>query len=148
VRKWRNDPLALPSLRTKEPLTEAQQESFFVNVVSVSGRHKYYSLYLSDEFVGFGGLTFLGRVPGEGEISLIVNPSFRSHGLGLAAVTALLVRAFDVIRLSTVIGECYNVEGGSILFWQKVIHSLQDLYSCSGVWTRDAFCWAWRKEEA
>lgn len=135
VRQWRNAPDVLPMLRTREPLTVEQQEAFYRDVIcNPSSNHRYYTLVETefkvlpigrtgleivgrDVFVGMGGLTYLDRVPGEGEISLILGPDFRRSGLGTLAVSALLAEAAR-LGLTSVVGECYYANHARA-FWLK-----------------------------
>jgi RimJ/RimL family protein N-acetyltransferase len=132
--------------------TEAEQAAFYRDVVcNPEADHRYYAIeatrlpevvFYGDHeyfemparvcFVGFGGLTYLGRVPGEAEISLIVNPRWRRTGIGRMAVDALLAEAFGPLGLTSVVGECY--ETGNLPFWTKRI-----------VERPAALRWTWRK---
>lgn len=107
VREWRNDPKVLPMLRTGYK-TEEEQVRFYLDVIcGPESEHRYYAIEDEHLFVGMGGLTYLGRVPGEGEISLIVGPMFRSKGIGEQAVRGLVDEGFSALSLSRVIGQCY-----------------------------------------
>ena len=120
VRQWRNAPDVLPMLRTQEPLTEEQQAAFYCDVVmNPDSHHRYYALRHHGQFVGMGGLTYLDRVPGEGEISLILGPTFRRGGLGTLAVQALREEA-KRLGLAWVVGECYDANPAR-QFWVKTI---------------------------
>jgi RimJ/RimL family protein N-acetyltransferase len=132
VRVWRNAPDVLPMLRTKEPLTEEQQASFYRDVVrNLDADHRYYAIECNGVFVGLGGLTYLSRQPGEAEISLILGPEFRGHGIGTEAVSRLLDQAW-ALGLTSVIGECYAT--GNLNFWVKRILERQATVR-----------WTWRK---
>jgi RimJ/RimL family protein N-acetyltransferase len=137
VREWRNDPAVLPMLRTGYK-TEAEQAAFYRDVVcNTESDHRYYAMTARvpvlcgtyhdaagtsygpafgqrTEFVGLGGLTYLSRVPGEAEISLILGPAFRGKGYGVEAVGALLDEAAR-LDLRWVIGEC--LADGPRRFW-------------------------------
>ena len=120
VRLWRNAPDVLPTLRTKEPLTAEQQAAFYRDVVcNPDSNHRYYGLFLLGAFVGLGGLTYLDRVPGEGEISLILDPEVRGSGLGAQAVQRLREEGAR-LGLKIIVGECYNVNPAQS-FWVKQI---------------------------
>lgn len=121
VRQWRNEPDVLPMLRTREPLTIEQQVAFFRDVVcNPAQNHRYYALIDEQgQFVGLGGLTYLDRTPGEGEISLILGPKFRGGGLGMSAVQALRVEG-GRLGLRWIVGECYDVNPAQS-FWVKVV---------------------------
>jgi RimJ/RimL family protein N-acetyltransferase len=129
VREWRNDPAVLPMLRTGYK-TEAEQAAFYRDVVcNPESEHRYYAivatyvdedtLELRDLFVGLGGLTYLGRVQGEAEISLIIDPAKRGLRLGHMSVVALLRHAFSELGLSAVSGECYPA--GNRRFWGRML---------------------------
>lgn len=116
VRRWRNDPAVLPGLRTGYK-TAADQAAFYRSVIcDPQADHRYYALVHADTFIGLGGLTYLSRVQGEAEISMILDPSQRGKGLGSAAVDALLDEAWR-LGLTSVIGECYAQ--GNVGFWSK-----------------------------
>ena len=122
VRTWRNLPDVLPMLRTREPLTAEQQATFYRDIVcdpSPTPRHRYYALSHEDQFVGMGGLTYLDRVEGEGEISLILGPDFRQGGLGTLAVDALRTEG-GRLGLQWIVGTCYDANPGRA-FWVKTI---------------------------
>jgi len=133
VRIWRNAPDVLPTLRTKEPLTAEQQAAFYRDVVSnPDSNHRYYALIAirlenplyeqsrrREDFVGLGGLTYLDRVPGEGEISLILDPAVRGSGLGAQAVQRLREEGLG-IGLHTIVGECYDTNPAQ-MFWVKEV---------------------------
>jgi RimJ/RimL family protein N-acetyltransferase len=123
VRQWRNAPDVLPMLRTKVPLTVEQQQAFYRDVIAnPDSNHRYYALVHESLFIGMGGLTYLDRVPGEAEISLILGPEFRRAGLGRAAVLALRAEALRV-GLAWIIGECYETNPARD-FWVKVTSRL------------------------
>ncbi len=136
VRIWRNAPDVFPMLRTGYK-TEEQQAAFYRDVVcNPNSNHRYYALEAvrlgyanwngefeptrTPTFIGIGGLTYLDRVPGEAEISLVLGPDFRRSGLGTAAVDALLVEAFGRLGLSAVTGECYAANPAKG-FWRTVV---------------------------
>jgi RimJ/RimL family protein N-acetyltransferase len=133
VRLWRNAPDVLPTLRTKEPLTVEQQAAFYRDVIcNPASNHRYYALWATrlahpldenrlrrDVFVGLGGLTYLDRVPGEGEISLILDPAVRGSGLGAQAVQLLRAEGAR-LGLQWIIGECYDANP-SQMFWVKEV---------------------------
>jgi RimJ/RimL family protein N-acetyltransferase len=135
VRQWRNAPDVLPMLRTKEPLTKEQQEAFYRDVVcNPASNHRYYALMsnrlsrtaeefadglLQPEFIGLGGLTYLDRTPGEGEISLLLGPQFRGRRLGAEAVQLLRMKA-TLLGLRWVVGECYD-SNPARRFWIKQV---------------------------
>jgi RimJ/RimL family protein N-acetyltransferase len=119
VRLWRNDPAVLPMLRTKEPLTEAQQDAFYERIKQGNWwPHAYVALEEDGRFVGLGGITHI-RAGEQGEISLILGPEFRGKGYGAKAVAVLLAWAKDALGLRFVVGECYKT--GNLAFWLKVL---------------------------
>jgi RimJ/RimL family protein N-acetyltransferase len=136
VRQWRNAPDVLPTLRTKEPLTAEQQAAFFRDVIcNPLSTHRFFALeavrlgYVEfggefesvrkPTFIGLGGLTYLDRAPGEGEISLLLGPDFRGRGFGDAAVQALRAKATE-LGLEWIVGECYDTNPAQA-FWVKVL---------------------------
>lgn len=107
IREWRNAPDVLPMLRTGSK-TEAEQDRFYNDIiVNPASPHRYYALEADGQFVGMGGLTYLNRLAGFGEISLLLGPQYRRAGLGSCAVGALLTEAFGPLQLWAVFGECY-----------------------------------------
>lgn len=128
VRLWRNDPAVLPMLRTGYK-TEGEQSWFYrrhiepsrfwriVDAIMGGPNHRYFAVVLDGAFVGMGGLTYLRREPGVGEISLILGPAHRGKGVGEQAVAELLNEAarMDLYR---VVGECYYT--GAVRFWRRV----------------------------
>lgn len=143
VRVWRNDPAVLPMLRTGFK-TEAEQTAFYHDVVCTpSAPHRYYALEHESAFIGLGGLTYLDRIPGQAEISLILGPAFRGRGLGSAAVDVLLRAAFGRLGLRTVIGECYAANL-AIGFWAKLVATRPEVttfeYNGAG-----SLLWTWSR---
>ncbi len=119
VRLWRNN--CLEALRTPYPLTEEQQERFYMDVVcNKDAPHKYWSIYDDDKFIAFGGLTHISWENRIAEISLIVNPAHREQGIGEECVKLLLAEGFGKMGLATIFGEvyCCNLEG--LAFWRKI----------------------------
>jgi RimJ/RimL family protein N-acetyltransferase len=121
VRHWRNAPDVLRTLRTRDPLTAEQQAAFYRTVICnpASSRHRYYALLHLGAFVGLGGLTYLDRVPQEGEISLILDPLFRQSGLGGQAVHLLRAEGAR-LGLEWIVGECYD-DNPAQTFWVKQV---------------------------
>lgn len=124
VRQWRNAPDVLPMLRTREPLTVEQQAAFYRNIVcNPRSGHRYFALMHEHEFVGLGGLTYIGSKPDDqetsGEISLILGPQFRLGGLGGAAVQALRAEG-GRLGLRWIVGECYDANP-AIAFWVRMV---------------------------
>lgn len=115
---WRSAPDVTPMLRTGAKTPE-EQTAFHRDVIgnSASG-HQFYAVDVRGEFAGLGGLTYLDRVPGEAEITLILGPASRGRGLGTLAVDALLAEARR-LGLTAVIGECYAV--GNLAFWTRQV---------------------------
>jgi RimJ/RimL family protein N-acetyltransferase len=150
VREWRNDPAVLPMLRTGYK-TEADQAAFYRDVVcNPEADHRYYALedlrgFIAGGFLGLGGLTYLSRVPGEAEISLILGPQARGQGYSVEAVAALLSEA-ELLGLRAVTGEC--LKGGPKMFWASMYFGLE----WPG-WTRGKACnhdggsfvWRWER---
>jgi RimJ/RimL family protein N-acetyltransferase len=127
VRQWRNAPDVLSMLRTREPLTVEQQEAFYRDVVcNPQSNHRYYSLMHDGQFIGQGGLTYLEREHGAGEISLLLGPEFRRAGLGTVAVQALraegtrLRTEWSPHCLRWITGECYDINPARE-FWVKMV---------------------------
>lgn len=138
VRVWRNDPDVLPMLRTGFK-TSAEQAMFYQDVIcNPHADHWYFAMLGDGRFLGMGGLTYLSRAPGEGEISLIVAPGMRGVGFGSACVDVLLQEAWTR-GLYAVIGECYP--HGAIGFWQRQFRQANcrtDIW-----WTGSSLHWRW-----
>ncbi len=138
VRVWRNAPDVLPMLRTGAK-TEAEQAAFYRDVVSnPQSDHRYYAIDADGQFVGMGGLTYLSRVPGEAEISLILGPQARRRGVGNESVLALVVEA-KRLGLSRIVGECYR-RSPALGFWEKFVAVMASDYR----WDGDSLKFAWR----
>lgn len=128
VRFWRNQ--ARKTLRTPYPLTEEQQDAFYMDVVcNPHSPHRYWACIqdtLDREhdiypgtLLGMGGLTFIQWENRIAEISLILDPYFRGMGLGKEAVDLILAEGFDRMGLKTIFGECYCTHEG-VEFWKKI----------------------------
>jgi RimJ/RimL family protein N-acetyltransferase len=146
VRIWRNDPAVRPMLRTREPLTEAQQDAFYERITSGESEHAYFALEHEGQFVGLGGLTHLtedakGGHWAQAEISLIIGPEFRARGLGTMAVDLLLSQAKSM-RIPSVVGECYST--GNLEFWWKQIAKQIAKRPDTKVWHKGgSMFWRW-----
>lgn len=160
VREWRNATDVLPMLRTGYK-TADEQAAFYRDVIcNPASNHRYYAIVAplctcgqlaadcrcTGVFLGLGGLTYLDRTPGEGEISLIIGPEFRGRGYGTAAVDALLAKAFGPLQLRSVMGECY-FRSPAILFWESLIARDDCPYWYENVEAGDdaSVCWRWGK---
>jgi RimJ/RimL family protein N-acetyltransferase len=134
VREWRNAPDVLPMLRTGFK-TEEEQEQFYWRVIqSPQSRHRYYAIERDSEFVGMGGLTH--RRWRGAEISLILAPAHRRHGIGREAV-ALLLEEADGLGLKRVTGECYQ-DNPAAEFWARLVAE-------SGAFVKgNRYKWTWR----
>jgi len=146
VRAWRNDPDVLPMLRTGYK-TEAEQETFYWTHcywpwwrrLMQSPEHRYYAVTVEDACVGITGLTYLSRVIGEAEISLVLGPMYRRVGIGPQAIDLLLAEAWH-LGLDAVIGECYPF--GNVTFWRR------EATKRGAAFTRkDDGSWIWRWEK-
>lgn len=129
VRDWRQ---RAGGLRTG-PKTEAQQRAFWADVVTNPySDHRYYAICERhrNEMMAFGGLTYLGRRTGEGEVSLLVAPELRGLGVGTLAVRLLLNQA-RLLGLSRVVGECY-LDGGPVGFWERRVQEHGGAAVCFG----------------
>jgi RimJ/RimL family protein N-acetyltransferase len=123
IRQWRNDPSVFPILRTGYK-SEAEQVQFYRTHISPmfwqrtywTPEHQYYAVQVGEQCVGVTGLTYLTRVPGEAEISLVLGPQYRKVGIGPKAVDLLLLEAWR-LGLHAVIGECYAF--GNVGFWRR-----------------------------
>ncbi len=140
IREWRNAPDVLPMLRTGYK-TEEEQKHFYINHVLNPLDHQYYAVIARGVLIGMGGLTYLSRLPGQAEISLILGPKWRGRGYGAAAVEALLQEAWR-LGLTEVIGECYPT--GALKFWSQQIqrHGSQSWHYDQG-----ALHWTWYAPE-
>lgn len=145
IREWRNDPATLPMLRTGYK-TEAEQEAFYWREIYwpwwkrllVTRDHRYYAVCVGQGCVGVTGLTYLNRVQGEAEISLVLGPMYRRAGIGPKAVDLILEEAWR-LGLDAVIGECYMT--GNVGFWR----SQAQRYGAAFV-RQDDRSWTWRWE--
>lgn len=98
--------------------------------------HHYFAVTIWDYCVGIAGLTYLSRVPGEAEISLVLAPTHRRRGFGTQAVSLVLQEAW-AMGLSAVTGECYPF--GNVTFWRKQAESR------GATFTRNAQgSWVWK----
>lgn len=120
VRQWRNEEPKF--LRTPYLLTEEMQDDFYDDVICNRGsKHRYFSIYGSLILFGLCGLTNIEWENGCAEISLIINPEYRSKGYGRKAVNLILEQGFDNMRLETIYGEVYHC--GNVGFWRKIVDS-------------------------
>ena len=123
IRQWRNDPSVFPILRTGYK-SEADQEAFYWEHIYwpwwkrllKTPEHLYYAVQIGEHCVGVTGLTYLTKVPGEAEISLVLGPQYRKVGIGPKAVDLILLEAWR-LGLHAVIGECYAF--GNVGFWRR-----------------------------
>jgi RimJ/RimL family protein N-acetyltransferase len=151
VREWRNAPDVAPMLRTGYK-TEEEQAAFYRDVIcnQQQTNHRYYALEHGADFVGIGGLTYLDKRPGVGEISLVLGPDFRRRGIGAACVRALLAEAYGPLRLRSVVGESY-AKNPALLFWIKMLTRMVDEGNADAVEhltderTKTLY-WNWKRE--
>lgn len=125
ARLWRNELHDAGMLRTTRRLTDEEQSDFFYKVVAnPSSRHRYLAVRLVDglgpSFVAMVGLTDISPENGTAEISLIVSPENRRHGIGRSAVSLILREAFDRMRLAAVYGEVYRCNTVGVEFWARI----------------------------
>ena len=136
VRRWRNDsPMAL---RTSFPLTEAMQQEFYQTIIcDQRAPHRYWAVTGRGDgvFYGMAGLAPIQWENGCGEISLVINPEVRGHGIGAASLYVVLAEAFRVLRLETVHGECYECNP-AIDFWRSMVAEWRGTAS---TWVRRKF---------
>ena len=126
VRSWRNDPAVRGTLRTPFMLTEEQMAEFYREVVcDRRSPHRYWGIHEGHPVDGAGslvamvGLTNIEWENGLAEISLIVHPMRRDHGLGATVVDLALEEAFHRLGLKTVWGECYK-NNPAVAFWERI----------------------------
>lgn len=137
VRIWRDHPSVLPGLRTGSK-TDAEQTAFYHDVIcNPAADHRYWALEHDGDFIGMGGMTYLSRVPGEAEISLVIDPARQREQLGTLAVIVLAEEAARM-GLACVIGECYRT--GPVGFWQGLT-SLSP--RAEGIWIGDSYRFWW-----
>ena len=128
IREWRNEDLSM--LRTPFLLTAAMQEDWYKREVSNrEARSRWWGIWhdcgdLQPEgpcwhHVGYAGLESIEWENRRAEVSLLVAPSVRGHGVGRDAVDELLRQAFVEINLHSVHGLVY--ECGPVQFWRKVL---------------------------
>lgn len=144
IRLWRNDPDVMPMLRTGYKTTAQQAEFYYTHIAPGFWQrtfwrpeHRYYAVTIHDACVGVTGLTYLLRVPGEAEISLVLGPMYRRVGIGSKAVDLILEEAWR-LGLSAVIGECYAF--GNVRFWRKQAERRGAQFE----WHPEAHSWRWR----
>lgn len=127
VAKWRNS--VKETLRTSGDTTKEQQNQFYKNVIcNENSKHKYFSVYDEDKFIGFTGLTDINTENMNAEISLIVNPKYKKQGYGSKIVNDILNIAFNDLRLCNVYGECYYCNP-NIKFWVKIVKKYNGIIS-------------------
>lgn len=119
VRKWRSE--CLETLRTPYFLTQEMQQKFYDEVIcNRNSPHRFWSIEDNFALIGFGGITNIQWENRIGEISLIINPTYRCKGYGRDSVELLLEQGFNYMNLQTVFGECY-VCNPAITFWSEGI---------------------------
>jgi RimJ/RimL family protein N-acetyltransferase len=110
------------------------QEKFYREVIcNPNSSHRYWVFHIEKHepsLVGFGGLTYIQWENRLAEISLIIDPAMRGHGIGEKAVDLILDKAFNYMNLQTVCGECYQCNTEGIKFWKKIAD--QGRYSING----------------
>jgi len=117
VRQWRN--LIPEALRTPFMLTEEQQEHYYLQLCDRSAPVRMWCFYEAHELLGFGGLQGIQWENGRAEISLVLNPALRRKGWGTKIVDEILRRAFQDLRLLTVVAEVYRCNP-AIEFWERI----------------------------
>jgi RimJ/RimL family protein N-acetyltransferase len=142
VRIWRNS--CLESLRTPYLLTNEQQFDFFKNVIcNREAKARYWGIWKTvnmvvaqyrpdgvvhnarDEdvysLIGMAGIENIEWENRRGEISLIIDPQYRSMGNGDDAFKILLDKAFNELNLLNIWGVCYECNP-AVSFWERQIN--------------------------
>ena len=123
VRKWR---IKIPeALRTPYLLTVEQQEQYYLRLCDRSYPARMWCFWEVAEatprsaiLLGFGGLEGIQWENGRAELSIIMSPDHRGQGYGTQIVAEILRRAFQELRLLTVVAEVYTCNP-ALVFWEK-----------------------------
>lgn len=119
ARDWRN---SVPeTLRTPFLLTKEMQQGFYQNVIcNRSSNLRFWAVEDDGGFVGLVGLTNIEWENRLAEISIILHPGERRHGLGTKVIHELLRKGFEELNLENIYAEYYLVNPAKF-FWQKII---------------------------
>ena len=112
----------METLRTPFMLNdEMQKEWFKKEICNRDSKTRYWAIYDSASFCGYGGIENIQWENRLAEISLLIFENFRGVGRGHMALTAILDQAFNYINLENVWGECYNSNKAGMVFWEKIV---------------------------
>jgi len=117
VMEWRNK--VPEALRTSRLTTIEMQERFYKRLQD--DQNNIYFSFKNDKgiLIGFAGITNISWENSNGEISLIVNPTFTKKGFGSAILEQMLDYGFNYLNLVNIYGECYRCNP-NLGFWDKM----------------------------
>jgi len=118
VMSWRNK--VPEALRTSRLTTIEMQERFYKRLQE-DAYNFYFSFFKENCInpIGFSGITNISWENSNGEISLIVNPTFTKKGFGSAILEQMLDYGFNYLNLVNIYGECYRCNP-NLGFWDKI----------------------------
>lgn len=119
VRQWRNEDIS--SFRTSHLLTKDEQEDFYYDLVADrNSKCRYWGVHENGDLIGMAGLVNISWENSHAEISMIINPAKRRHGLGELTLSYLLDEGFNKLNLHNIYGECY-ANSLYMPFWNEMI---------------------------
>lgn len=129
---WRNTDAVRLGLRTPYMLTAEMQDVFYRDTVCNRNANARWWAVRDTEWIGrrdvdanwqgmmgMAGLESIQWENGLAEISLLVDPAWRGHGIGGQAVALVLCEAFERMRLMSVIAETY-ANNPAVGFWNRM----------------------------
>jgi RimJ/RimL family protein N-acetyltransferase len=132
IRNWRHE--FMETLRTPYLLTAEQQAAYYESVIcNRLSTTRYWGFWsekeefddddlptLRGQLIGYGGIENIQWENRLGEISVLIAPKQQGKGYGRQAVEGILLRAFGLLNLDNVYGECYQ-SSGAVPFWEKLV---------------------------
>lgn len=121
-RTWVNDPKTHRWMLSGHTPITADAERCLIESLVASDRDEVYEIVLSDsgESVGLVGLHHIDRTHGSAELGIMIGePQWRGRGVGLAAIEAVLDRAFAGLELQTVHLGCVAENEAGLRLYEK-----------------------------
>jgi RimJ/RimL family protein N-acetyltransferase len=138
ILEWRRQ--CPEALRTSKELTLENQEEWYAReVVNRESRSRWWGIWIEEDnkilgyevkedgkpskiqiLIGYCGIENIEWENRRGEISLLIDPQYHGKGYGSEAVKGLFHKAFELINLENIYGECFYCNP-SMPFWDKII---------------------------
>lgn len=127
IKEWRNSQLDV--LRQKRPLTDADQENYYINAVEPTFKQAnpkimLFSFIQNDSCIGYGGLTNIDWEARRFELSFLVDPAIyhneeQYENCFSAFITLIKRAAFEDLGFNRMFTETYDIRPFHISILEK-----------------------------